>query len=200
MGLFDSLLLWTVSVFGPYGNLGLFALAFAESSFFPIPPDVLLIAFALADPQNAFMFAAIATIGSVAGGVFGYFLGKKLGEPLLLKFTSKEKVAHVQKLYDELGFWAVFAAGFSPIPYKVFTIFSGVMKMDLGKFILASVLSRGLRFFAVATVIFFYGAPIREFLNGYFEIITLAISLPIITFVGWKLFDHTKKKHKEKLL
>src|SRR3989344_1927506 len=123
MPLFDDLLVWTVAFFGGYGLLGLFLLAFAESSFFPVPPDVLLIAFSLASPENAFIYAAVATLGSVLGGLFGYFLGKKFGEPLLLRFAKKETVSHVQKLYSEMGSWIVFIAGFSPIPYKVFTIF-----------------------------------------------------------------------------
>ncbi|MCH8901792.1 MAG: hypothetical protein IIC88_05780, partial [Chloroflexi bacterium] len=107
-----------------------------------------------------------------------------------------ETVAHAQTVYTELGFWAVFAAGFSPIPYKVFTILSGIMGLDLKKFILASVISRGLRFFGVATVIFFYGEEIRGFLSEYFELITLLIDIPVIIFVLWKFYKHRIKKQK----
>tara|TARA_Y100000310_G_scaffold338314_1_gene427608 strand:+ start:3376 stop:3975 length:600 start_codon:yes stop_codon:yes gene_type:complete len=195
MALFNGLLDWTMATFGAYGLLGLFILAFAESSFFIVPPDVLLIAFSLADPQNAFLFAFIATIGSVAGGIFGYWLGHKFGEPLLLRFAKKETVEHAQKVYGELGAWAVFAAGFSPIPYKVFTIFSGIMELDLKKFVIASTISRGMRFFGVATVIFFFGEEINGFLNEYFELITITVALPVVLFVLWKFYKHRMEKH-----
>ena len=193
MALFGFLLNWTQETFGSFGLLGLFTLAFAESSFFPIPPDILLIAFALATPQNAFVIATIATIGSVVGGIFGYFLGKSLGEPLLLKFAKKSTVKKAQKLYDEFGAWAVFAAGFSPIPYKIFTILSGVMELDLKKFIIASTISRAMRFFAIATVIFFFGEEINGLLNEYFEIAMFIIAIPIILFVCWKFYKKIKK-------
>jgi len=195
MSLFGDLLGWTVAVFGSYGLLGLFVLAFAESSFFPVPPDVLQIAFSLAEPQNAFLFAAVATLGSVLGGLFGYFLGEKFGEPLLLRFAKKSTVRHVQKLYEELGFWAVFAAGFSPIPYKVFTILSGIMKLEKRKFIIASAVSRGMRFFAVAAVIFFYGAEIRALLDQYFELATVIVAVPFVLYVLWKFYRHRVEKH-----
>ena len=195
MPLFDDLLVWTLASFGGYGLLGLFLLAFAESSFFPVPPDVLLIAFSLASPENAFIYAAVATLGSVLGGLFGYFLGKKFGEPLLLRFAKKETVSHVQKLYSEMGSWIVFIAGFSPIPYKVFTIFSGMMELDLKKFVLASALSRGARFFLVAGVIYFYGAEINSFLSQYFEPLTLIVAVPILAFLAWKYYRHRKEKH-----
>ncbi|MCR4336113.1 MAG: DedA family protein [archaeon] len=195
MSLFNGLLAWTTITFGSYGLLGLFILAFAESSFFPVPPDVLLIAFALAEPQNAFIIAGVATIGSVLGGIFGYWLGHKFGEPLLLRFAKKKQVEHIQKIYAELGPWAVFAAGFSPIPYKVFTIFSGIMGLDIKKFIIASVASRGLRFFGVATVIFLYGEEIRAFLEQYFELITIVVAIPVILFVLWKFYRHRMENH-----
>lgn len=195
MSLFENILNWTMVTFGAYGLLGLFILAFAESSFFPVPPDVLLIAFSLVTPSNAFVFAFVATLGSVLGGLFGYWLGHKFGEPLLLRFTKQSTIDHAQSVYNELGAWAVFAAGFSPIPYKVFTILSGIMNLDLKKFIIASVLSRGLRFFGVATVIFFFGEEINVFLNEYFELITIVVALPVVLFVLWKFYKHRKEKH-----
>jgi len=197
MALFGFLVAWTADSFGSYGLLGLFVLAFAESSFFPVPPDVLQIAFSLAEPQNAFLFAGVATIGSVLGGLFGYWLGKRFGEPLLLRFAKKTTVEHVQRLYDDLGFWVVFAAGFSPIPYKVFTIFSGIMELDLKKFIIASTISRGLRFFGVATVIFLYGEEIKSFLDQYFELITIVVAVPIVIFLLYKYYKHRKEKHQD---
>jgi len=184
-----------MSTFGAYGLLGLFILAFAESSFFPVPPDILLIAFALAEPSNAFVIAGIATIGSVLGGLFGYWLGHKFGEPLLLRFAKKEQVEHIQKLYDDLGPWAVFAAGFSPIPYKIFTIFSGIMGLDIKKFIIASTVSRGLRFFGVATVIFLFGEEIKSLLDQYFELITIVVAIPVVVFVLLKFYKHRMETH-----
>lgn len=195
MSLFGDILNWTMATFGAYGLLGLFVLAFAESSFFPVPPDVLLIAFSLANPRNAFVFAFVATIGSVLGGLFGYWLGRKFGEPLLLRFAKQSTIDHAQKVYNELGAWAVFAAGFSPIPYKVFTILSGIMNLDLKKFVIASTLSRGLRFFGVATVIFFFGEEINGFLNQYFELITIVVAIPIVLFVLWKFYKHRMESH-----
>ena len=195
MPLFDDLLVWTLASFGGYGLLGLFLLAFAESSFFPVPPDVLLIAFSLASPENAFIYAAVATLGSVLGGLFGYFLGKKFGEPLLLRFAKKETVSHAQKLYGEMGFWAVVIAGFTPVPYKVFAVLSGVMEFDMKKFLLASIISRGARFFLVAGVIYFYGAEINSFLSQYFEALTLIVAVPILAFLAWKYYRHRREKH-----
>ncbi|PIN85526.1 MAG: hypothetical protein COV47_01690 [Candidatus Diapherotrites archaeon CG11_big_fil_rev_8_21_14_0_20_37_9] len=195
MALFEGLILWTKETFGSFGPAGLFILAFAESSFFPVPPDILIIAFSLAAPSQAFFFALIATIGSVLGALFGYFLGQKFGEPLLLKFAKKQQVEHVQKLYKDLGFWAVVAAGFSPIPFKIFTILSGIMELEKKKFVIACIVSRAGRFFLVAGVIYFFGAEINTFLNQYFEILTLAISLPVIIFVSWKFYRHRMQTH-----
>jgi membrane protein YqaA with SNARE-associated domain len=152
-------------------------ISFVESSFFPIPPDVLLIALALAAPSRAFRFAVWCTVASVAGGLFGYFIGAALWstfEPLLLNrvFTA-ENFEAVTARYREYGGVAVFVAAFTPIPYKVFTVAAGVSRVDLLHFVAASLLGRGGRFFLVAAVIRVAGPRARRFLEEHFEVATI---------------------------
>jgi len=164
----------------PYGPVALFVLAFAESSFFPIPPDVLLIALALLDPDSALYYALICSIGSVLGGAFGFFLGLKGGRPLLLKLFSKEKIAMVETYYQKYDVWAVGIAGFTPIPYKVFTISAGVFNLDFKRFLVASLLSRSGRFFLVAAFIAIFGQKIKPFLKEYFNLVTITFIVLLI--------------------
>ncbi len=134
-----------------YGQWGLFGIAFAESSFFPIPPDVLVIALVM-PPTNAnpFLTGLVCTFGSVAGAVAGWCIGRWGGRPLLDRMFRQEKVIKVEALYDRYGVWAVLVAAFTPIPYKVFTIASGVFRLNLVGFIVTSLIGRGARFFLVA--------------------------------------------------
>ena len=147
--LYDWVLKWAES---PYGALALFILAFAESSFFPIPPDVLLIALVLGSQTKAFRFALIATAGSVLGGLFGYYIGYALWNIGVDQFSLHIFPVHIRAFesvklqYNEWGFWIVFTAGFTPIPYKVFTIASGVVELNLLMFLIASTVSRAARF------------------------------------------------------
>jgi membrane protein YqaA with SNARE-associated domain len=168
----------------PYGVPVLFVLAVAESSFFPIPPDVLLMALALSVPSKAFRFALWCTIGSVLGGVIGYFIGFAAWatvEPLLIPSVfSAEKFAQITGYYDEYGVPIVFGAGFSPIPYKVFTIAGGVAKINLPAFILTSIVGRGARFFLVAAVIRRYGALAKDLIDRYFNLVTLAFTVLLV--------------------
>ncbi len=161
----------------PYGVPALFVLAFMESSFFPIPPDVLLIALALSVPTRAFRFAAWCTVGSVLGGLFGYFIGFALWttfEPYLIPHVfSREKFAMVTDKYNEYGELAVFIAAFTPIPYKVFTVAAGVAKLNLLGFTGASIVGRGGRFFLVALVIRLAGPKARELIDKYFNLVTI---------------------------
>jgi membrane protein YqaA with SNARE-associated domain len=158
-----------------YGVPALFGLSVAEASFFPIPPDPLLLALCLGAPRKAFRFAAVVTVGSVTGGLIGYAIGA-VGWQALEGFFfawvpgfSPAKFADVQALYDRWDFWAVFIAGLTPIPYKVFTISAGVFSIDLPVFVLASVASRGLRFFLIAALIRAFGQPIGRFIDRYFN-------------------------------
>lgn len=146
--------------FEQLGALGLFLLAFIESSVFIIPPDTLLIALVLITPSAALFLAFICTIGSTLGGLFGYALGYYGGRPILEKVVGEVKLAKVNAMYEKYGVWAVALAGFSPIPYKVFTISSGLFKLNIFAFTIASFLSRGARFLLVAIVIMLFGEPI----------------------------------------
>ena len=149
----------------PYGGAALFVLAFAESSVFPIPPDVLLIPLCLGDPSRAFWFAAVCTAGSVAGGAFGYGLGYWGGRPLVKRMFRAERVAAVERMYDRYNAWATGIAGLTPLPYKIFTVSGGAFAIDFKVFLIASALARGLRFFAVAGLLYVFGEPIQGFID-----------------------------------
>ena len=172
--LYDWVLGWADT---PYGLPALFLLAFAESSFFPLPPDILLIALALARTTRAFYFALWCTLGSVLGGLFGYFIGAALWssfEPLLInRVISQVNFDAVTRTYQEHGGEAVFAAAFTPIPYKVFTVAAGVAKIDLVPFTVASLLGRGGRFFLVALVIRLTGRRAKDLIDRYFNLATV---------------------------
>jgi membrane protein YqaA with SNARE-associated domain len=159
----------------PGGPIALGVITFAESSFFPIPPDPLLLALALGRPRRALFFASIATAASVAGGVFGYWLGRFLWESVSGFFfghvpgVTPEAFASVQSLYHQYDFWAVFLAGFTPLPYKVFTLASGVFLISFPVFVVASTVSRGARFFILAGLVHFFGPQIKGFIDKHFD-------------------------------
>jgi len=161
----------------PHAEWALFAIAFMESSFFPIPPDVLLIAMAVIVPTKAFRYALICTTGSVLGGIFGYFIGwaffETIGQPILQFYGAMGHYETVRQLYSEHAFWAIFTAAFTPIPYKVFTIAAGTFEISLATLVAASLLGRAGRFFIVAALFYFFGAPIKKFIDKYFEILTV---------------------------
>ncbi len=147
-------------------------LSFAESSFFPIPPDVMLAPMSLANPARAIWFATLTTIASVLGGLLGYLIGLfafDMIEPLLHSADYYPKYLQAKAWFDEWGFWAVFLAGFSPIPYKVFTITAGVISMALAPFIIASLIGRGGRFFLVALLMAWGGERMEEALHKYID-------------------------------
>ena len=169
---------WTMGLAAhPRARPALAAVSFVESSFFPIPPDVMLLPMVLADRRNAFRIAAICTIASVAGGFFGYaigyFLYEAVGQPLLAFYGYAEKFAEFQGGYNEYGAWIVAFFGLTPFPYKVITIASGVTQLDLLTFGLASVVSRGARFFLVAALLWRFGEPIRAFIERYLGLLTI---------------------------
>jgi len=181
--LYDWVLHWGAT---PYGTWALAILAFAEASFFPIPPDPLLMALCLGAISRSLRFAAISTVASVLGGVLGYALGAGAWHLLGGFFFSyvpgvtPEAFQGVQELYVRYDFWAVFLAGLTPIPYKVFTLSAGVFAINFPVFLLASVLSRGLRFFLVAGLIYRFGAPISSFIDRYFNVLTWVFGALII--------------------
>jgi membrane protein YqaA with SNARE-associated domain len=163
-----------------YGYLALFILAFAEASFFPVPPDVLLIALAIAQPMFSILFALICTVGSVIGGMFGYFVGLKGGKPVLQKFVKQKKIEIVHDYFQRYEGWAIAIAGFTPIPYKVFTIAAGVFYVDFKIFVLASIISRGARFFIIGIIIMLYGEGIKALMIKYMDIACIILVILII--------------------
>jgi membrane protein YqaA with SNARE-associated domain len=165
----------------PYGGTALFVFAFAESSFFPIPPDVLLIPLCLGDPSKAFWFAFLCSAGSVLGGIAGYGIGYWGGRPLVYKLFPDERVRRVERLYERWNAWATGIAGLTPLPYKIFTLSGGACAIGFKVFVLASIVSRSLRFFAVATLLYFFGEPIRDFIEEYLNVLSI---LFVVFLVG----------------
>jgi membrane protein YqaA with SNARE-associated domain len=180
--LYDWVLHWAER---PGGPLALFILAFTESSFFPIPPDVLLIALAMGRPSRALLFAGICTAGSVLGGLGGYLIGlglfEQVGRPILEWYGATDKFQTVGRLYHENLILALGTAGFTPIPYKVFTIAAGAFAIPILPFLSISAVSRGLRFFLVATLIYYFGPPIKLFIDRYFNLLTIIF---VVLLVG----------------
>lgn len=166
-------------------------LSFAESSFFPIPPDVMLIPMSLAKPNSWKYFALLTTITSVLGGIFGYAIGYwlfDLIEPQLQSWGYQETIDHAKMWFKDWGVWVVFAAGFSPIPYKVFTITAGALAMLFIPFIIASFIGRGARFFLVAGLVAYFGPKMEHLVLKYIEwlgwavVIILAIAITFLRF------------------
>ena len=160
----------------------LFAVAFIESSFFPIPPDVMLIPMILAAPDKAWKIAGVATVGSVIGAYFGYAIGfyffQLIAEPLLGFYGYLDKFNSFKNLYNQYGAWIVFSAGITPFPYKIITIASGVVHTNLLVFTVASIIARGMRFFLVAWLLKKYGEAMREFIEknlGWLSVVFLLL-------------------------
>lgn len=181
----------------PYASPALFLLAFAEASFFPVPPDILLITLCLSVPLRALHYALLATAGSVSGGMLGYAIGFgfwTLAETWFYTYVpgfSPQIFRQVEALFARYDFWTVFAAGFTPIPYKVFTIAAGAFGINLPIFLLASLMSRGLRFYLVALLLRCYGERAKHFIDTYFNLLTwLALVLIVVILVIWKFFPH----------
>lgn len=188
--MYDWVLKWAET---PYGPLALFILAFIESIFFPIPPDILLIALALGSIKKSFRFALNCTIGSVAGAFAGYAVGHFAWISPSGEFTgfanfffnnipgfSITLFNSIKAMFNQWDFWVIFTAGFTPIPYKVFTVTAGVFDINLMMFFIASIVSRGARFFLVAWLIWKFGPGIKRFLEKYFNILALGFTACLI--------------------
>jgi len=179
--LYHWVLHWSVS---PYGAWALFILAFSESSFFPIPPDVLLVALAVGKPEKSLKFAAICALGSILGGILGYVIGWQfmaaVGEKIVAFYGLSTKVEYIEVLYNRYDAWAVGIAGFTPIPYKVFTIAAGVFKINFFIFIAASAISRSARFFLVAGLIYYFGPGIQTFIEKYFNLLVVVFTILLV--------------------
>ena len=186
--LYDWMLSWGDS---KWGALALFLFATAESSFFPIPPDVLLIALCIGATTKSFRFGAICLAGSIIGAIIGYGIGYFLWQTPSGEYTalanfffnhvfSIEAFQEVKGLYDQYNFWIVFTAGFTPLPYKLFTISGGLFHIDFTMFVIASIISRGLRFFAIAALIWKFGKPIKVFIDKYFNLLAIIFTILLI--------------------
>lgn len=181
------LYIWVLSfAHHKHSTLALFLLSFAESSFFPIPPDVLQIALTLERRNRAFWYATVSTIASVLGGAAGYLIGMLFWGALSQIFFdyipgfTPEVYEKVHGLYEEYNFLIIFAAAFTPIPYKVFTITAGVFGILFPMFVIASAVGRAGRFFLVALLLWKFGPPIRTFIDRYFNMICIAATLLLI--------------------
>lgn len=186
--LYDWMLSWGESRWGAWA---LFLFAMAESSFFPIPPDVLLIALCIGATKKSFRFGAICLAGSIIGAIIGYYIGFFLWQTPSGEYTalanfffehvfSVESFQSVGDLYEKYNFWIVFTAGFTPLPYKLFTISGGLFHINFVMFLLASIVSRGLRFFLIAALIWKFGAPIKKFIDKYFNLLAIVFTVLLI--------------------
>jgi len=182
--LYDWVLHWADS---PYGVPALIILAFTEASFFPVPPDLLLIALAVGVPRKAFKFALYCTLASVAGALLGYVIGIKfyeiVGKGIIEFYGISEQFNDVKQMYNENAFSAIAIAGFTPIPFKVFTIAAGVFNVNISELFFASLFSRGARFFLVAGLIYRFGPTIKVYIDRYFN--KLALLLVVLMAIGF---------------
>ena len=188
--LYNWILSWSES---RWGWLALFTIALFEASFFPLPPDILLIALCLGATKRSFRFATICLVGSVLGAALGYMIGYFLwttpsGEATALAnlfyeyIFSVDSFNNVGALYDRFNFWIVFTAGFTPLPFKLFTIAGGMFHINFLMFIIASMVSRGMRFFLIAWLIWKFGAPIKSFIDKYFNLLATLFTIMLIGF------------------
>ena len=187
--LYDWVLHWAET---PYGAWALFFLAFCESSFFPIPPDILLIALAVAVPKKSFRYALVSSAGSVLGGCLGYLIGWQfmavVGSRIIAFYHLADKIDYIAGMFQQYDAWAIGIAGFTPIPYKVFTIAAGMFEINFPVFVLASAVSRSARFFIIGTMIYVFGPAIQRFIDRYFNL--LAVSFTVLLVAGFILIKY----------
>lgn len=194
--LYNWVLSWSES---KWGWVALLFIALFEASWFPLPPDILLIALCLGATKKSFRFATICLLGSIIGASLGYVIGHFLwttpsGDPTALAALfyeyvfSIEQFQNVGALYDKFNFWIVFTAGFTPLPFKLFTIAGGMFDINFVMFIVASLVSRGLRFFLIAGLIWKYGAPIKSFIDKYFNLLATLFAVILIGFTALALW------------
>ena len=181
--MYDWVLAWAHS---KHSTTALFILSFTESSFFPIPPDVLQIALTIERRHRAWLYAAVSTIASVFGAILGYLIGHQLWAQLAPWFYhyvpgfTEAKFEMVSDLYAKWNFWIVFVAAFTPIPFKIITIAGGVCAVNLPMFIIASFIGRGMRFFLVGALLYIFGPPIKQFIDRYFNLLSIAFALLLV--------------------
>lgn len=195
---------WTLQFANyPTASLWLLGLSFAESSFFPIPPDLLLIAMGLTDAARAnpgvnFLYALICSVGSVLGGMLGYAIGYYGGRPVAEWLFKKRRIDTVERMYAKYDVWAVAIAGFTPVPYKVFTITTGVLRGGFWRFVIASAASRSARFFLVATLLYFFADKTRDILEKHIGPATLIlVAVAVLGFLVINLLVRKKGKEED---
>jgi len=178
-----------------YGALGLFFVSFADSSFFPIPPDFVLIPMGIANPDSALWYAFLTTAASVLGAIFGWFIGKKLGRPILKKFFSEKNIQKVEYYFNKYGPMAILFSALTPVPYKIFTIFSGVSQIPLRVLVIWSIIGRGLRFFLEAAIIILLGEKAMPFIEENFSMLTMIIgAILIAAYIVYLIIQRKKNK------
>ncbi len=187
-GLIRRLYDWTMAkASGPNATKMLFVVSFAESSFFPIPPDLMLVPMCLANRARAFFFAAWCTLASVLGGIFGYLIGallfESIGQWLVSVYGYGESMEAFRLLYAEWGPWTLLIGGLTPVPYKLITIASGIAGYDFFLFVILSALTRGTRFGLEAALVYWFGEPVREFIEKRLEIVVSAAVFLVIAGV-----------------
>lgn len=169
---------------GPNALAAMLVVSFVESSFFPIPPDILLIPMILARPRDAWRLAALCMLASVAGGLLGYaigyFLFDTIGRPILEFYNAMDRYEALKAGFDHWGVWIIILKGITPIPYKLVTIASGVAQFDLGLFIGASIVSRSLRFFLIAALLWWFGDPVRDFIERRLMLVTSLFAVGLV--------------------
>ena len=178
--------------FQNYGTIGLFIVSFIESFISPILPDLLLIPMALAAPEQAIYYAVIATVASVLGGIIGYFIGDRLGLPVLQKYAPAKHVETIHNWLEKYGGWAIFFAAMAPIPYKFISISAGVFRINMFVFLLASILGRGKRFLLEGLLIFYYGPQAVELIKSYSN--NFIIGFIVVVVLGIVAIIAMKKK------
>lgn len=172
------------------GEVGLFALAFVESSFFPVPPDFLYIPMVLNGDAHPYVLASVCTVGSVLGALFGYVIGKYAGRPLVQRFVKQETIDKADSLFDQYGSAAILVAAFTPVPYKVFAIAAGINRMKILPFVLYSILGRGGRFFTVIYLLNQFGEAI---IHNFFNISLAVAVLGIASFILFRWYRNKTK-------
>mgnify|MGYP000058613776 FL=1 len=185
--LYDACLRWAKH---KYATFYLAILTFSESVFFPIPPDVMLAPMVLSRPKKAWYLATVTSVSSVIGGIVGYLLGLYLYDPVVLPFIEmmnyQAKFETIVDYFNEYGIWIVFLAGFTPIPYKLFTVSAGMLAMAFWPFVIASAIGRGMRFYLVAGILFFGGEKMEHKLRQYVDFLGWLVVALVVGFVGYK--------------
>ena len=167
-----------------YGIIGLIIIAFAGSSFFPIPPDVLLIPMMLIHRELALFYALITTVFSVLGALLGYFVGKKFGKPILKKLFKQDYIETIEYYFNKYGTWSIAISGFTPMPYKIFTIAAGSFNTGLSTLTIASIIGRGTRFFLEALFVIILGDRAMYYLEHHFGTMTIIVTIVFICIYG----------------